>query len=374
MKNNTSSLKLKINKIFKSAMPSIISIMIGMVIAILILFIASPGNAIEGIKRLFMGPFYYGWRGFGNMLYFATPLMFTGLSVAFAFKTGMFNIGAPGQFMIGAFTAILVAAKLEGIIPSSILWLISVMAAALMGALWAGIVGLLKAWRNVNEVITSIMMNYIAMYLIMFLIKEWGIYDSLRNETIRVSTHIPSLGLDLIFPTSFVDGGFIFAIAMAIIMYYLLNKTTFGYELKAVGLNRQAAQYVGINEKRNVVFSMMISGALSGMGGAFSYLAGTGKAIAVQHQIMGEGFNGIAVALLGMNNPIGVIFSSMFVAYMTLSGDAMQPLGYVPELIDMMVGIILYVSALAALFANLKLRRKKQKIENEAIEEVEAQE
>lgn len=373
MKNNTSSIMTKLKNILKSASPSLISIVIGMVIAIVILFVADPNFALEGIKRLFMGPFYYGWRGVGNMLYFATPLMFTGLSVAFAFKTGMFNIGAPGQFMVGAFTGILVAAKLT-FVPASVLWIVAVLAAALAGAIWAGIVGLLKAWRNVNEVITSIMMNYIAMYLIMFFIKEWGIYDSLRNETIRVSTSIPSLGMRLIFPTSFVDGGFIFAIIMAIVIYFLLNKTTFGYELKAVGLNRQAAQYVGINEKRNVVYSMMISGALSGMGGAFSYLAGTGKAIAVQHQIMSEGFDGIAVALLGMNNPIGVIFSAMFVAYMTLSGDAMQPLGYVPELIDMMVGIILYVSALSALFANLKIRKKKQKEEDEILDELEAKE
>lgn len=357
-------MKNKILGVLRSALPSLISILIGLVVAVIILLITEPANAVEGLTKMLKGPFNYGWKlGLGNMLYYATPVMMTGLSVAFAYKTGLFNIGASGQYFVGAFAAILTGAKLSGIIPNSFLWIVCLLASMVAGALWASVVGFLKAWRNVSEVISSIMMNYIGMYLVLYLIPATGVFNAAKNETIRLSTSIPRFGLRSIFRGSFVDGGIIIGIIVAILIYILIEKTTFGYELKAVGLNRNAAKYAGINEFRAIVLSMVIAGALSGLGGGITYLASTGKSIEIIAKIPAEGFNGIAVALLGMSNPLAVIFSSMFIAYLNLGGQSMQVIGYVPEIISMMIGIILYVSSLSILFRNIiaKIQSKKKK-------------
>lgn len=356
MKNN------KFISLIKPALPSLISIAIGMVIAVIILLFTNPSNALDGLIRMLKGPFNFGLqRGLGNMLYFATPILLTGLSVAFAFKTGLFNIGASGQFMVGSFTAIYIAVKWT-FIPPSVLWIVSLIGAALAGALWASVVGILKAWRNVNEVITSIMMNYIGMYVVLFLIKAMGIYNSLKNETMPVKTNLPKAGLDIIFKGSFADVGILIGIAGAILIYFILEKTTFGFELKAVGLNKDASEYAGINQKRNIILSMVIAGALAGLAGGVAYLAKTGKSIKLVQVLAPEGYSGIAVALLAANNPIGVIFSSFFISYMSLGGQSMQTIGYVPEIIDMMIAVILYISALSSLFAILlnKYRKKKK--------------
>lgn len=360
--------KNKFTSILRAAAPSLISIAVGLVVAVIILIFTNPANAFDGLVRMIKGPFNFGiQRGLGNLFYYATPILMTGLAVAFAFKTGLFNIGASGQFMVGAFAAIYIGAKWT-FIPTEFLWIVSLLGAIIAGALWASVVGILKAWRNVNEVITSIMMNYIGMYLVMYLIKAWDIYNSLKNETVSVASHIPKMGLDVIFPGSFVNGGILIALVCAVIIYIVLEWTTFGFELKAVGLNKNASQYAGINQKRSIVLSMIISGALAGLGGGLAYLAGTGKGIEVVNVLASEGFDGIAVALLGVNNPLGVIFSGLFVSYLRLGGQSMQTIGYVPEIIDMMIGIILYVSALSVLFSTV-LNKFSQKRKRKTIKE-----
>lgn len=354
----TKQVKSKKKFDIRPILPSVISIVIGMIIGVIVLFLSNPSNALEATIRLFKGPFNFGLsKGFGDLLYYSTPILMTGLSVGFAFKTGLFNIGASGQFIVGAFIAIYVAVKWT-FIPAPLLWIVSILMAALFGALWAFVVGWLKAWRNVNEVITSIMMNYIGMYLVNYLIRSWGIYDSLRNQTVRPSVTIPGFGLDKIFPGSFANGGIVIAIFFAIVMYIILNRTTFGFELKAVGLNRFASRYAGVNENRSIIYSMLIAGALAGMAGALTFLASTGRHITVVNTLAPEGFNGIAVALLGLNNPIGIIFSAMFMSYIKLGGFAIQTLGFVPELIEMMIAVILYISALSVLFNTLLSKRK----------------
>ncbi|HHX52876.1 MAG TPA: ABC transporter permease [Erysipelothrix sp.] len=357
----TKQVKVKRRFNIKPVLPSLISIVIGMFIGVIVLFISNPSNATEAMIRLFKGPFNFGLvKGVGDLLYYSAPILLTGLSVGFAFKTGLFNIGASGQFIVGAFVAVYIAIKWT-FIPAPLLWIVALLAAALVGALWAFLVGLLKAWRNVNEVITSIMMNYIGMYMVNFLIRFSGIYDSLRNQTQRVKVTIPSFGLDTVFPGSFANGGIVIAIVLAIVMYIILNKTTFGFELKAVGLNRFASRYAGVNENRSIIYSMLIAGALSGIAGGITFLASTGRHITVVNVLAAEGFNGIAVALLGLNNPIGIIFSSMFMSYIKLGGQAIQTLGFVPEIIELMIAIILYISALSVLFNNLLSRRKSKK-------------
>jgi len=289
----------------------------------------------------------------------------TGLAVGFAGKTGLFNIGASGQFIVGAYFAVLVGIRLS-FLPGPVLVIAAILAAMLGGAVWGILPGVLKVYRNVNEVISCIMMNYIGMYLVNYLIPITGVYNRLRNETARTPAHanIPKMGLDQIFPNSDANGGIFIAIIAAIIMYIILQKTKLGYELKACGFNKNAARYAGINAGRGVVTAMVVSGALAGLGGALLYLAGAGKCIKVLDLLAPEGFNGIPVALLALHNPLAVIFSGLFISYLTVGGFNLQGLGYPVEVVDMIIAVIIYFSAFALLikgyFQMVVLGRKRE--------------
>lgn len=355
-------MKSKFQKIFDSVFPSLASIVVGLVLGSVILLVTNPVKALPGFITLISGPFTATpLRELGNMLYYSTPIMLTGLSVAFAFKTGLFNIGASGQFFVGAYAALFVGVKAT-FIPVEIRWIFCLIAAFLMGALIAGVSGFLKAYFNVNEVISSIMFNYITMYVVLDLIRTTGLYNTLRNESVTIPTRVPKMGLDQLFTGSFVGGGIIVALLFALVIYVIIEKTKFGYELKAVGHNRFAAQYAGINEKRSIIVSMFIAGGLAGVSGAITYLVGSSKHISITHVIPAEGFDGIPVALLANSHPIGVIFSSIFIGYLKISSQRMQTIGYVPEIIDMVVAIILYTSALSVLFINLRKRRSSKEL------------
>ena len=183
----------------------------------------------------------------------------------------------------------------------------------------------MKACFNVNEVIASIMMNYIGMYMVNWIVKSYKpLFNNLRNESrnVAATAQIPKMGMDKLFPESSVGGGILLAVAAVLLIWVILNKTTFGYELKAVGFNRDAGRYAGINEKRNIIMSMVIAGAIAGMAGGLLYLAGTGKHIEIKDVLAPEGFTGISVALLGLSHPIGVLFSGLFIAYPVLSESA----------------------------------------------------
>jgi simple sugar transport system permease protein len=237
----------------------------------------------------------------------------------------------------------------------------------LAGALWGAIPGLFKAFFNVNEVIACIMTNYIGTYLVNLLITKTD-YNSLQNQTMRVlnTANLPKMGFDKVFRDGFIvssaNSGILVAIIFAVLIYIVLEKTSFGYELKACGFNREAARYAGINEKRSILFSMVISGALAGVGGALLYLAGSGKGITVVDVLAAEGFNGIPVALLGLNNPLGIIFSGLLIAYLTVGGFNMQLHGFAPQVIEIIIAVIIYFSAFALLLqgiiTSLMKRRK----------------
>jgi len=347
---------------FNHASSSIFSILVGLLFGLIVLVISNSSEAFQGFGIILMGGFSSGAKGIGQVFYFATPLILTGLSVGFAFKTGLFNIGAPGQFIMGAFAAVYIGVKWT-FLPAPFHWIVALIAAALIGGLWAFIPGLLKAYLNVHEVIATIMMNYIGMYLVNYLVKL-TVYDSKKALSVNVadSAVLPKSGLDNIFyntigstkDMSTVNCGIWIAILIAIIMYIILNKTTFGYELKACGFNQHASKYAGINEKRNMVISMVIAGMLSGLGGALLYLSGAnGRHIKVVDILAVEGFNGIPVALLGLSNPIGIIFSAIFIAYITQGGYYLQSLNFVPEVIDIIVACIIYFSAFALFFRNI---------------------
>ncbi|NLT48419.1 MAG: ABC transporter permease [Clostridiales bacterium] len=366
---------------FNNATSSIVAIFAGLLFGFIILLISNPSQAVDGFIIILKGGFSTGGKGMGQVMYFATPLILTGLSVGFAFKTGLFNIGASGQFIMGAFAAVYIGVKWT-FIPAPFHWMVALLAATIVGGLWALIPGLLKAYLNVHEVISTIMMNYIGMYLANFLVKS-TVYDSKKALSMNVaeSAVLPKGGLDKIFynPTgssgavdlSTVNSGFYIALVVAVIMFIVLNKTTFGYELKACGFNQNASKYAGINEKRSIVLSMVIAGALAGLGGGLLYLSGaSGRHIKAVDVLAAEGFNGIPVALLGLSNPIGIIFSAIFISYITLGGNYLQTLNFVPEIIDVIIACVIYFSAFALLFRNilprlLKWRMDAAEIKNE---------
>ena len=345
-----------------SLLSSVIAILVGLAFGFIILLISNPAQAVKGLTVILKGGFNGGAKGVGQMLYYATPLILTGLSVGFAFKTGLFNIGASGQLIVGAFTAIWTAVNWTWL-PGPLHWIVPILMAIIAGGLWASIPGLFKAFLGVNEVIACIMMNYIGMYGVNYLIKVSNIYDQLKNQTVNVpaAAALPYGGLNNVFfekignlvrPSS-VNIGIFIAIIAAVVIYILLNKTTFGYELKACGMGRDASRYAGINEKRSIFLSMVIAGMLSGLAGAVMYLARSdGLHIDVVDVLAPQGFNGIPVALLGLSNPLGIIFSGIFVAHLEQGGYYLQKLSYMPEIIDIIIGAIIYFSAFSLIFKN----------------------
>ena len=344
---------------FTSFMGSVLAILCGLAVGFIVLLISNPANAVNGFISILTGAFS-DMKNLGQVFYSATPIILTGLSVGFANKTGLFNIGGPGQFVVGAYVAVLIGVKCT-FIPGPLLWLACLAGAMLAGALWGFVPGFLKAVCNVNEVIACIMMNYIGMYGVNFLVVE-TIFDSQKNQSLPVAANAnaPKLGMDQIFRSgasaSSVNAGIFVAILAGIIIYFLIEKTKFGYELKACGYNRDAAKYAGINEKRSIILSMAIAGSLCALGGACLYLAGAGKGIEVVDTLAAEGFNGIPVALLGLNNPIGIIFAGLFMAYLNQGGFNMQLYGFAPQVIEIIIAVIIYFAAFSLLLRGLVSR------------------
>ena len=342
-----------------SFLSAVAAIVVGLLVGFVVLLVSNPSQALNGFGAILAGAFS-DRKNLGQVFYFATPIILTGLSVGFANKTGLFNIGASGQFIVGAYAAVYVGVRWT-FLPGALHWVVALLAAMAAGALWGLVPGLLKAYCNVNEVISCIMMNYVGMYFVNYLVTE-TVFDPLKNQSMRVAktADAPKLGLDQFFRTpnsaSSVNAGILVAILMGIIVFIVLNKTVFGYELKACGLNRDASKYAGINENRCIVLSMVIAGMLAGLGGALHYLAGAGKAIEVVEVLAAEGFNGIPVALLGLNNPIGIIFSGIFIAYLNVGGFNMQLFDFVPQVIEIIIAVIIYFSAFALLFRGVILR------------------
>lgn len=339
---------------------SLISIGVGLLFGLILLLLLNPQFAGRGFVSLVSA----GLRSsdkLAKVLYQAAPLLMTGLSVGFAFKTGLFNIGASGQYTIGAGLALICAIQFQ--LP----WYVCLLAAMVGGAFWGIFPGLFKALFNVNEVITSIMFNWIAMMSVnltisnlpMMLAKYWGAAQTDRTANLATANPgalIPKLGLDELMNSNYMNISIFIAIVFAVIVWVLLSKTTFGYELKACGFNRNASVYAGINAKRNIVLSMVISGALSGIGGGLYYLAGTGQYTLLK-SLLNMGFNGIPVALLASSHPLGTIFSALFVSYIQVGGDAMQP-EFVKEIIDIIIAVIIYLAAFSLLVRELLNRRK----------------
>lgn len=354
-----------------SASASVLAILFGLLFGFVFMLIVSPTEALRGFGYILVGGFNDGLLSIGSMITFATPLLFTGLAVAFAYRTGLFNIGASGQLMIGALAAVAVGVPQWWTYPDGVRvlvdnpflqlgafhWVVAVLAAFLAGAFWGFIPGALKAWFNVNEVVASIMLNYIAMFVNSLLINRY-LLNTLTAKAFNVaeSATIPKMGLDVILTdgirTTQANGSFFLAISAIIVIHIILNKTVFGYELKAVGFNRDAARYAGMNSNRNIILSMAISGALAGLGGASLFLL-TGRNLDPVQVILTQGFDGIAIALLGLGSPIGVGLAGLFFSSLKVGGQYLQILSFRIEIIDIIISVIIYLAALSLVLRTL---------------------
>ena len=335
-----------------SIVASLVCIVIGLLVGFIILYCINAENAVDGFTRIIKGGFYLKPKGIGSEIAQSAPLIMTGLSVAFAFKTGLFNIGAAGQYTVGVFGALYFAIILH--MP----WYVCLLAAMVCGAIWGAVPGIFKAYFNVNEVITSIMFNWIGLYLVNELMYNTipDMYDQKTTRTYKLSSAspkslIPDCGMNSIFRTSSTTIAIFIAIAIAVIIYIVLNKTTFGYELKACGFNKDAAKYAGINEKKNIILSMAIAGALAGFGAGLFYLSNVSQWNPLNStSLPGMGFNGISVALLASSNPIGTVFSALFISHISVGGSFLSTKFYPTEISDLISGIIIYLCAFSMLF------------------------
>ncbi len=386
MNKNTFS-KMLAKDSTKSIISSLVCIFGGFLVGALVLILLAAfahdipfSDAFSGLFIILGGPFSSGNIGdilfnLGDMLLESAPLMMTGLSVAIAFKTGLFNIGAPGQYLMGAMTSLLVALsvpKPEGAFVAFLYWLLAFLAGIVSGMLWGAIPGLFKALFNVNEVIVCIMTNWIAANVVSWVFNATGeryinIAET-KTKFIRptytngVST--PKLGLGKLFPGSNIDISIFVVIVIAIIMYIVINKTTFGYELKACGFNKHGAKYAGMNEKRNIILSMAIAGGLAAGGAALWYLNGKNDFLWNTYSMLpSEGFNGIPTALLASNNPLGVIFSSVFLRYIDKGGFNLAGYTAFNEYVsDLIVAMIIYFAGFSKLIRDILSRKRDNEI------------
>jgi simple sugar transport system permease protein len=342
-------------KVFVKTLPqstlltTIISISIGLLIS-LILMIVMGGfrNAFNGFGTLVTS----GAQKLGNVLFKAAPIILLGLSVGIGFKAGLFNIGTPGQYLMGGFVAVIVA----NLFPASgvpVLQLIVCMLSAVVaGMVWAVIPGILKALFNVSEVIACIMLNYIAVFFTYGLIFTLPFYDAQKTS---VSTNFSKYGKipRLSSGNSFLDIGIIIAVLVAIVLFVIMAKTKLGYKIKAIGSNKDGAKYSGINSKVMIIITMAIAGALVGLASSLSYLAISPEPIRPETTLNTGPFDGIFVALIANSNPIGTIFAGFFISYLRQGTTLLQFSGFSKHIADVIVGIIIYLVSIQAFIKNL---------------------
>ena len=393
----------------RTILASLLSIIIGMLAGSVIITIVGLTNETLGVKGVWDGirivclglfvkgrdaagelVFTFNPQMMGNMLFRAIPVIMTGLSVAVANKTGLFNIGAPGQYLAGTAATLFIALYMpvegsemtawhasQGIeyamtYPAWFVWGVAFVGGMVAGALWGAIPGLLKALLNINEVLACIMTNWIAANLVTWAFDVSTLKNVVENtktgyiyKTSFNGVETAKMGLDKLFPGSQVNGGIIVAAVIAVVVYIMLTRTTFGYELKACGSNRFAARYAGIKDKRSIVISMAIAGALAGAAGSLYYLAGNTEFFWSTYQALpAVGFNGIPVALLAANNPIAVVFTGMFMSMLDICGLQLTNLtGYNEYITDVIIAVIVYLAAFSLVIKMLigKLAGKRGK-------------
>ena len=331
---------------FQSLLASLLCIVLGLFLGYLVLLLINPAGAGEAILTVIKNFMTYNrpasqLKYFGNTLVKTAPLLMCALAILFAYKVRLFNIGAAGQYCAG------VALSLYAALGLGWSWLPCMLLAICGGAILGGISGLLKSYCNVNEVISGIMLNWIVLYLTNMLlttVKEDASPYTKVLAHINESAVLPSLGLGALFNNNqYVGLAIPLSVLMAILVWVVLEKTKFGYELKATGYNKNAAKYCGMAEKRNVILSLMISGALAGMGAAMLYLTGYEQWQCSTSSVPAMGFNGIAAAFLGGLNPIGTVLASFFIQHITAGGAYVDKSMYCAQISDLISALIIYL-------------------------------
>ena len=366
---------LKSNAV-QSLLASFICILLGMLIGYIVLLFINPVGASEAILDVIKNFMTYNradsqLKYFGNTLVKTAPLLMCALSILFAYKVGLFNIGASGQYTAG------VCAALYAALAWGWSWLPCMLLAIAAGGVMGALVGLLKAYCNVNEVISGIMLNWIMLYttnMVLTNVKEPTSPYTFQLKNAGRQAILPTLGLDKIFHgNAYVTVAIPAAVLMALLIWVVLDKTKFGYELKATGNNRFAAKYCGMAEKRNIILTLVIAGALSGFGAALLYLTGFEQWQCTASSVPGMGFNGIAAAFLGGLNPIGTIFASYFIQHITSGGAYVDKSLYCSQISDLISAVIIYLCGFV-LFLKFTMNRMIAKREEKAAKALAEQE
>ncbi|MCI6586071.1 MAG: ABC transporter permease [Oscillibacter sp.] len=330
----------------QSLLASLVCVILGLLIGYIVLLFINPDGAGEAITDVMKNFLTYSKpetqvKYLGNTLVKTAPLLMCSLSILFAYKVGLFNIGAAGQYCIG------VALSLYAALAWGWSWLPCMLLAMLGGALLGAISGLLKSYCNVNEVISGIMLNWIVLYLTNMLLtqvkEDTSPYTFVLSHK-NASAILPSLGLGSLFNgNQYVGLALPLSIVIAILVWVVLEKTRIGYELRATGNNKNAAKYCGMAEKSNIIMTLAISGMLAGLGAAMLYLTGYEQWQCSTSSVPGMGFNGIAAAFLGGLNPIGAILASFFIQHITAGGAYVDKSMYCAQISDLISSIIIYL-------------------------------
>ena len=357
------------NGAVQTLLASLFCIILGLVVGYVVLLVINPQGAGRAITAILQNFLYFprpevALEYFGSTLAKTAPLLMCTLSVLFAYKVGLFNIGASGQYAVGAGFALYFG------IHYGAPWWLCLLLAMLGGAALGAIAGALKAYLNVNEVIACIMLNWISLYAVNTVlteVKESGTTYTLPLRTNNPNALIPHLGLQHLFADNrYVTIAIPLAVIFAILVWVVLDKTKLGYELKATGLSINAAKYAGMREKKNIILTMAISGALAGLGAGFLYLCGIEQWSCAQTAVPNMGFNGIAAAFLGGIHPIGVIFSSFFIQHITSGGAYVDKMVYCSQISDLIAAIIIYFCGFVLFFKHV-MRTRIRKTENKKV-------
>lgn len=358
----------------QSLLASLICIVLGLVVGYIVLLVINAEGAAAAMLKIIQN--FFKWNSpamklgsLGNTLVKTAPLLMCSLSILFAYKVGLFNIGVAGQYVAGACAALFFCFKFGWS------WWACLLAGAVAGALLGVISGLLKAYCNVNEVISGIMLNWIALYTTNMLLSPFltaGRKDTpeLNSKAEYMGSIIPQLGLGKLFNNNaYVGLAIIISIIAAFAVWIVLDKTKFGYELKATGYNKNAAKYAGMAEKRNIIVTLAIGGMLAGLGAGLLYMTNFSQWDCNQTSLPGMGFNGIAAAFLGGLNPVGAILSSFFIQHITDGGSNVDLTKYCAQISDLISAIIIYlcgfVGFIKYLFNKSLLRKSEGNVNSE---------
>jgi len=352
----------------QTILASVLCAVLGIILGYIILLCMNPAHATEGMVAILKNFFKFSAKPqqlmyyLGSTLVKAVPVILCSEAILFAYKAGLFNIGAAGQYTVGILASLYTSLALGWN------WFFCLLAAVIAGALWGAICGFFKAFCNVNEVIAGIMLNWISLYICNIILGNETCMNTTKSETYDIAAKNPSGILPGFLQGVFGKNQYMtiavpITVIVAIVILIVLSKTTFGYELKATGHNKDAAKYAGMNAKRNIVLTLLISGAISGLAAALYYLTSI-EHYKIASSVPGMGFSGIAVAFLGGLHPIGAIVAGLFVEYITLGGQYLNTNYFNPQVADLMIAIIIYLCGFVLFFKTIINKPKKAKKSN----------